>query len=77
MKEAIFVYKCRLCGIKFDAQITSEENALYVLTSIVHGIPTPKHLIGLPPDFIAVHAGCKEGVGVADLIGYIVRGEDD
>lgn len=74
MKEAVFKYKCRLCGETHDDAHTSEDNAQLLLPHIVyqHHDP-PAGLIGVIPTLIATHPGCKLGYGVSDLIGYIIE----
>jgi len=73
MKTAKFQYKCRLCGEIYDGACTGEINALNILMHIVFGISLPEDLFGVLPSMVSIHAGCKVGYGVADLIGYVVE----
>lgn len=73
MDTAVFQYKCRLCGEVFDDAITSPENAQITLICTVTNKPMPEKFIGIQPEMIELHAGCKKGYGVADLIGYVVQ----
>jgi len=73
MKTAIFQYKCRLCGKVYNDAHTSENNALMTVICSINKRPMPKGLIGMQPELIGIHAGCKSGCGVSDLIGYIIE----
>lgn len=75
MRTAIFQYTCRLCGETYNDTHTSEQNARTVLICTAHRQPMPSHLFGTQPEMIGLHAGCKSGYGVSDLIGYVVEDE--
>jgi hypothetical protein len=78
MKTAIFQYKCRLCREIFSGEHTSTNNAQHYLIHAVYGFALGDALSAFnPPSLISTHPACTKGYGVADLIGYIVRGEDD
>ena len=70
MKIAKFQYKCRLCGEIYADVCTSEENAFMVLVHIVLDKQMPS-MMGVQPKMIEVHASCKAGHGIADLMGTI------
>ena len=73
-KTAKFQYKCRLCGEIDSNPCTSEENALFILLNTIKGVkPEARMYIGPQPSMISIHASCKAGQGVTDLIGYIVE----
>ncbi len=72
-KTAIFEYKCRLCGERYQGAHTSVELAQHLLLSIVYGWNPPAGIIGMNPTLIATHPGCKLGYGVSDFLGYIVK----
>ena len=75
VKIATLVYKCRLCGQKFDGVSTESTNALYVLNYLLKHKKPPPELIGWPITPIEIHADCQEGkcVGVGDIVGYKVH----
>ncbi len=72
MKTAKFQYKCRLCGETYSNPCISEEVALMVLVCTISGTSMPKTW-GTQPEMLDIHAGCKTGKGIADLIGYVVE----
>lgn len=77
MKEAVFKYRCRMCGAKFgnascpnnDIQIHKE------LTNAIHNVvvnnqsPMPMHTIHQCKEV-------EERMGIGDLIGIEIEGED-
>ncbi len=71
MKEIKFQYKCRKCGEVYTGGRTGEEGAQVRLTCEVFGHPIPERHWGEEPRLLGVHH-CKNGQGVADLIGYEV-----
>ena len=74
MRTAIFQYKCRLCGEIEENPRTAEENALPILIASVEGFTYPLP-VGDQPKMTGIHAACKKGIGVTDLIGVVVREE--
>ena len=71
MKEAVFRYKCRMCGKEFDGVCCRENLALTVLQEILLDIDLGTK--GFKGHLIEHHI-CKTGNhGVGDLIGYTVR----
>ena len=88
MIEAVFRYKCRLCGERFDGAHTSPSNAQHYLLHAVYGFRLGGTLGAFcAPKLIESHSCVfkhpaptvpdQTGAGVADLIGYFIRGEDD
>ncbi|MCK4828812.1 hypothetical protein KA005_74495 [bacterium] len=83
MKTAKFRYKCRLCGEIYTDACASKKTALMVLIRVVSEQFISKKPIGIQspfpesnpliPRLIDIHSGCKAGLGVSDLIGYIVE----
>ena len=72
-KMATFQYKCRLCGKIYGDTHTSVKVAQIVLPCTILGLDMPKGYIGMQPDMVETHAGCKDGQGVSDLIGYVIE----
>ena len=77
MKTAIFRYKCRSCGEEYDDAHTSEENALMTLICTIQDKPMPSKMIGVQPAMVDIHSNCKKGSGVSDLMGYIIKEEEN
>ena len=75
MKTAIFQYKCRLCGMMYDGEHTSEANAQQFLLHAVYGLDLlPETLKAfMEIVLISTHTGCPMGYGVSDLCGYVKR----
>jgi len=72
MKEAVFKYKCRMCGKEFDGVCCGEKFAPMVLQEILLNVDLGTK--GFKGHLIESHI-CKMGNhGVGDLIGYIIRG---
>ncbi len=77
MKEAVFLYRCRLCGAIEDSVGCGQKSALHhlIMTELGEssgGIST--HMLGIH------HCQGYKGVsnlGVTDLIGIEMRGSDD
>jgi len=72
-REAAFEYRCRLCGKVYSDQTTSENLERMILLHIGHGIDLPEIKVGSIPKMVELHATCKKGVGVADLIGFTIK----
>jgi len=69
LKEAVFQYLCRNCEKTFEDGITGEQRAMGVLIQALCG---KKDITRIPPLF-NVHQCFPDRVGVADLIGYLIR----
>jgi hypothetical protein len=69
MKEARFLYKCRLCGKIDDSLCTAEKNAMRILTeAVVLGKSMSGG--GLTVDMVSAHCCDDDSMGVTDLIGF-------
>jgi hypothetical protein len=79
MKEAVFQYKCRLCGKVYDGCCCGEEIAFNILIGTLLDFKELfKRYKGMRPHMVENHC-CDEktgNYGVGDLIGFIIRGAD-
>jgi len=71
LKRAEFQYKCRLCGETYTDKVTNNKIAFQIICHLLFDFPVPDFSVGMVPSMLGVHALCKKGTGVADLIGYI------
>ena len=75
MTEAVFQYKCRHCGERYDGGVTGSQRGLQCLLQALKGKGDRTTI----PPLHDIHY-CEtavERVGIADLVGYRTRGEGD
>lgn len=73
MKEAVFRYHCRHCGVTYDGACMGPQNASLYLLMIGLGHKTP----GIPQSMTDIHHcdnwSDDSRLGVSDLIGTVTR----
>jgi len=67
MTTAKFMYKCRLCGEVYSNMDVAIESGLRHLVNAVLDL---KDRSVNSPCMTTIHVDCKNGIGVADLLGY-------
>ena len=74
MKEAVFQYKCRMCGKVYDGVCCGENIVFNIFIGVLLDINFPQNL-GMKPHMTEYHLCNRktEKHGVGDLIGYITR----
>ena len=70
-KTAEFQYKCRLCGETYTNEMTNNKIAFQIIGHLLFDLSAPALSVGIMPKMLGIHAACKKGTGIADLIGYI------
>lgn len=74
-EEARFQYRCRLCGEVYTDGSSGTGIAYQILISTVLGVKLDR-IMGIPPQLLSIHAACKMGLGVSDLLGYVVEKDE-
>lgn len=73
-KEARFEYKCRRCNAVTQGPFTAEHNGLTVLLGAIYENQDilPAQLRPQAPKLLGAHLCVDQGMGVSDLLGYVV-----
>lgn len=77
MSEVVFEYRCRRCGKMERDIIADQKDGRQLLISSVSDDRSnlPSRLWLLSPRMTWIHSCGPDGMGVAELIGYSVRGD--
>jgi hypothetical protein len=76
MKEARFLYKCRKCGKIDNSLCCDPKMAMHIFHDcVVSG--KSRMEVGMPVSIISTHTCNRTDMGVTDLIGYEIVGEED